>query len=58
MTEDKLAYQVYKDGACVLSAPESCRYPKRIELDLMESGYVIRLKGKRVTKKEALLRTG
>lgn len=35
-----------------LEAPESCRYPKRIELDLLEAGYTIKLYGKRITKKE------
>ncbi len=57
MAEDKLPYRVYKDGKCVLAAEERCRYPKDVELDLMENGYVIRLHGKRITKKEALQRT-
>lgn len=33
-------------------APESCRYPKKIELSLLEAGYTIRLHGKRITKSE------
>ena len=57
MSEDKLPYLAYKDGQCVLSAPEECRYPPGIELQLMEAGYTIKLHGKRVTKKEVLLRT-
>ena len=39
-------------GRTVLEAAESCRYPKRIELDLMEAGYTIRLNGRKLTKKE------
>jgi hypothetical protein len=52
MAEDRHPYKVYKDGECVLAAEENCRYPKRVELDLMEAGYVIRLHGKRITKRE------
>ena len=33
-------------------APENCRYPRHIELDILEAGYTIRLHGKRVTKTE------
>ena len=33
-------------------APESCRYPKHVELQLMEAGYTIKLQGKKITKKE------
>ena len=33
-------------------APESCRYPRHIELQLMEAGYTIRLHGKKITKTE------
>lgn len=44
-------YQVYNQiGVCVMSATEGCRYPRRIELDLLEAGYTIRLHGKRITK--------
>lgn len=39
-------------GKPVLEAAESCRYPKRIELDLLEAGYTIRLHGKKITRKE------
>lgn len=33
-------------------APESCRYPRHIELDMLEAGYTIRLHGKKITKTE------
>ena len=33
-------------------APESCRYPRHIELDILEAGYTIRLYGKKITKTE------
>lgn len=37
-------------GDMVLQAVESARYPRRIELDLLGAGYIIRLHGKRITK--------
>lgn len=44
-------YKVYNPaGVLVMSGPEACRYPRRIELDLLEAGYTIRLHGKRITK--------
>lgn len=46
-------YQVFNpSGQPVMHAPESCRYPKHIELDMLEAGYTIRLHGKRITKAE------
>ena len=46
-------YQVFgPSGACVMHAPESCRYPQRVELSLLEAGYTIKLHGKRITKTE------
>ena len=33
-------------------APERCRYPRHIELDMLEAGYTIRLHGKKITKAE------
>ena len=51
---DKFTYSVYdRNGRPVLQAPESCRYPKSIELSLLDAGYTIKLNGKRITKKEA-----
>lgn len=40
------------DGQPKLSAPASCRYPRHIELQMLECGYTIKLDGKRLTKTE------
>lgn len=37
-------------GEIVLQAAESCRYPRLVELALLEAGYTIRLNGKPLTK--------
>lgn len=48
-----LPYQVFNpSGQCVMHAPESCRYSRRIELDMMDAGYTIRFQGKKITKSE------
>lgn len=39
-------------GALVLQAPESCRYSRQVELELLAAGYTIRLQGRKITKKE------
>lgn len=39
-------------GEPVMVAPESCRYPRRLELEMLESGYTIKLNGKKLTKLE------
>lgn len=31
---------------------DRCRYPKLVELNILEAGYVIKLHGKRITKTE------
>ena len=50
---DEYPYKVSNSaGQVVLEAKESCRYPKRIERDLLENGYTIKLHGKKITKKE------
>lgn len=49
----ELPYQVIDpNGEVVLQAAEGCRYPKEIELGLLNHGYTIRLHGKKLTKKE------
>lgn len=49
----ELTYQIYDpQGVGIMEAPEKCRYPKHIELSLLEAGYSIRLNGKRITKTE------
>lgn len=48
-----LPYQVINPaGIVVLQAPESCRSSRRVELLQLESGYTIRLHGRRITKTE------
>ena len=39
-------------GEIVLQAVESCRYPRLVELALLEAGYIVRLHGKKITKTE------
>ena len=47
----ELPYQVINPaGIVVLQAPERCRYPRKIELDLLSAGYTIRLGGRQLTK--------
>lgn len=46
-------YQIFNpEGACVLQAPEKCRYSSNKELHLLEAGYVIKLNGKKLKKTE------
>ena len=48
-----LPYQIYnREGVLVLQAPESCRHSRKVEKELLEYGYTIKLNGKRITKKE------
>lgn len=48
---DNLPYQVFAPGGQpVLQASERCRYPRKIELDLLAAGYTVRLCGKLLTK--------
>lgn len=35
-----------------LIAPACCRYDRKTELSLLETGYIIRLHGKKITKTE------
>lgn len=37
-------------GDIVLQADESCRYPPQVEMDLLDTGYSIRLNGKLLTR--------
>lgn len=49
----EFSYEVFSpSGQKIMVAPESCRYPSRIELDMLEAGYTIRLHGKKITKTE------
>lgn len=50
-----LAYIVNNPaGEVVLQAPESCRYSRQVELDMLTAGYTIRLHGRKITKKELM----
>ena len=50
---EKYSYQVFSPtGQPLMEAPENCRYPPRIEKDMLEAGYTIRLHGKKITKME------
>lgn len=52
MMDNGYPYQIYNPlGKLILSAAESCRYPKKIELSLMEAGYTIRFHGKQITQR-------
>ena len=46
-------YQVFNpQGVGVMQSAESCRYPPKTELSILEAGHTIRLHGKRITKTE------
>lgn len=48
---DKYPYKVYNAaGDLVLQSAAGCRYPKTVELAMLEAGYTIRLHGKKLTK--------
>ena len=50
---DEYPYKVINSaGVQVMEAAEACRYPKKVELDLLENGYTIKLHGRKLTKKE------
>ena len=40
------------EGKIVMHSETGCRYPKNVELDLMDHGYTLHLNGRRLTKKE------
>lgn len=52
MTNDYPYTVTNSAGEIVLQAPESCRYPRLVELALLEAGYTVRLRGKKITKTE------
>lgn len=41
-----------QDGAIMMQSAMDFRYPPETELSLLNSGHVIKLNGKRITKKE------
>lgn len=50
----ELSYQIIPPPGQLggLIAPEACRYPRHVELDILEAGYTIRLHGRKITKTE------
>ena len=51
--EERFDYTIHNPtGGLVLQAPESCRYSRHVELELLAAGYTIRLHGRKITKKE------
>lgn len=51
--DEMLDYTIHNPaGELVLQAPESCRYSRQVELELLAAGYTIRLHGRKITKKE------
>ena len=48
---DKYPYKIYDAvGEIVMQSAADCRYPKTVELAMLEAGYTIRLHGKKLTK--------
>lgn len=48
---DKYPYKVFNPaGEVVLQSIPECRYPREVELKMLEAGYTILLNGKRLTK--------
>ena len=46
-------YAVHRqDGTILMQSVMDFRYPPETELSLLSSGYVLKLNGKRITKKE------
>lgn len=43
-----------QDGAILMQSAMDFRYPPETELSLLNSGHVIKLNGKRITKKEVM----
>ena len=50
---DKYPYKVFNPaGEVVLQSIPECRYPRAVELQMLEAGYTIRLSGKRISRAE------
>lgn len=48
-----IPYRVYdSSGQQVLESDTRCRYPRHIELSMLDAGYAIRIDGKKLTKTE------
>lgn len=48
-----IPYQVFdSSGRLVLDSNVNCRYPRPIELSLLDAGYAVKIAGKKLTKTE------
>lgn len=48
-------YRIYdRDGRPMESRPLEMRHPREIELSMMNAGYIIKINGKKLTKKELM----
>lgn len=46
-----MPYQVFdSSGRQVLESDIRCRYPRSVELSLLDAGYVVKIAGKKLTK--------
>lgn len=53
-----LPYKVFNSsGQLMMAMAEDIRYPKEIELSMLDAGYTIKLNGKKLTKTEIRKRT-
>ena len=49
----KIPYQVFdSSGRQVLESDTRCRYPRTMELSLLDAGYAVKIDGKKLTKTE------
>ena len=54
-TVNNLPFQVLSpDGRVLLMAAEGCIYQKEVLLSLLHAGYILKLHGKKITKKEIM----
>ena len=48
-----IPYQVFdSSGRLVLDSNVNCRYPRPIELSLLDAGYAVKVAGKKLTRTE------
>ena len=58
-TVNNLPFQVLSpDGRVLLMAAEGCIYQKEVLLSLLSAGYILKLRGKKITKKALQERIG
>lgn len=54
-TNYNLPFQVSEpDGRVLIQAAEGCIYQKEVLLSLLSAGYILKLHGKKITKKEIM----